>query len=41
VNECVAEFNEKYFYLDGFHLSSDGAEIIVNEIEKLLIFQDK
>ena len=41
VNECVAEFNEKYFYLDGFHLSSDGAEIIVNEIEKLLIVQDK
>tara|TARA_B100001769_G_scaffold269238_1_gene258787 strand:- start:132 stop:2111 length:1980 start_codon:yes stop_codon:yes gene_type:complete len=40
-NECVAEFNNNYFYLDGFHLSSAGAEIIVREIEKLLLIEDK
>jgi len=40
-NECVAEFNNDYFYLDGFHLSSTGAKIIVKEIEKLLLIEEK
>ena len=37
--KCVGDFNKEYFYLDQFHLSSSGADLIVKEIENLLLIE--
>jgi peptidoglycan/LPS O-acetylase OafA/YrhL len=37
LNNCVAEYNDKYFYLDSFHLSSEGAGLILEKINKILV----
>jgi len=36
-NKCVGEFNNEYFYVDNIHLSSSGAELIVEKIEQILL----
>lgn len=35
-NECVGALNNSIFYMDHYHLSSEGAELVVKDILKIL-----
>ena len=37
-NRCITHDKSKVFYIDDDHLSYDGAKLIVNKIEKVLLY---